>query len=65
MLEQNEKIIDFETYKYVASNISYMVALILVLLVTLVLYVICLPFIWFTPTQRLFIYFECLIKELI
>jgi hypothetical protein len=64
MIEQNEKIIDFEVYKYVASNIFYMVALILVLIVTLVLYVICLPFIWFTPTHRLFIYFECLIKEL-
>jgi hypothetical protein len=65
MIEQDEKIIDFETYKYAASNISYLVALILVLLVTLVLYVICLPFMWFTPIQRLFIYFECLIKELI
>ena len=65
MIEQDEKIIDFEAYKYVASNIFYLVALMLVLLVTLVLYIICLPFIWFTPTQRLFIYFECLIKELI
>ena len=64
MLERDEKIIDFEVYKYTASNIFYMVALILVLLVTLVLYIICLPFMWFTPTQRLFIYFECLIKEL-
>ena len=65
MIEQDEKIIDFETYKYAASNIFYLVVLILVLLVTLVLYIICLPFMWFTPIQRLFIYFECLIKELI
>ena len=65
MLERDEKIIDFEAYKYVALNIFYLVALMLVLLETLVLYVICLPFIWFTPIQRLFIYFECLIKELI
>lgn len=64
MLEQDEKIIDFEVYKYVAPNIFNVVALMLVLLVTLVLYIICLPFIWFTPTHRLFIYFECLIKEL-
>ena len=65
MIEQNEKMIDFETYKYVASNIFYMVALILVLIVTLVLYIICLPFMWLTLTQKLFIHFECLIKELI
>ena len=65
MIEQNEKMIDFEVYKYVASNIFYMVALILVLLVTLVLYIICLPFMWLALTQRLFIHFECLIKELI
>lgn len=64
MLELDEKLIDFEVYKYVAPNIFNMVALMLVLLVTLVLYVICLPLIWFTPTRRLFIYFECLIKEL-
>lgn len=65
MLEQDEKIIDFGVYKYAASNIFYMVALILVLLVTLVLYIICLPFMWLTLTQKLFIHFECLIKELI
>jgi len=65
MLERDEKIIDFEVYKYVVSNIFYLVALILVLLVTLVFYIICLPFMWLTPTQRLFIHFECLIKELI
>ena len=65
MLKLNEKIIDFEVYKYTASNIFYMVALILVLLVTLVLYIICLPFMWLAFTQRLFIHFECLIKELI
>ena len=65
MIEQNEKMIDFEVYKYVASNIFYMVALILVLIVTLVLYIICLPFMWLTLIQKLFIHFECLIKELI
>lgn len=65
MIEQNEKIINFEVYKYVVSNIFYMVALILVLIVTLVLYIICLPFMWLALTQRLFIHFECLIKELI
>ena len=64
MLELDEKLIDFEVYKYVAPNILNMAALMAVLLVILVLYVVCLPFIWFTPTHRLFIYFECLIKEL-
>ena len=64
MIEQDEKIIDFETYKYAASNIFYLVVLILVLLVTLVFYLACLPFIWFTPTQKLFRYSEYLINEL-
>ena len=65
MLERDEKLIDFEVYKYVVPNIFNMVILIVVLLLTLLLYIICLPFMWFTPVQRLFIYFECLIKELI
>jgi hypothetical protein len=64
MLERDEKIIDFEVYKYSIPNIINITALLVVLLITLILYVICLPFIWFTPTHRLFIYFECLIKEL-
>ena len=64
MLEREEKIIDFEVYKYAAPNIYHMVALMLVLLVTLMLYVVCLPFIWFTPTQKLFRYSEYLINEL-
>ena len=64
MLERDEKIIDFEVYKYVAPYTFNMVALMMVLLITLVLFVICLPFIWFTPIQRLFRPLEDLIKEL-
>ena len=64
MLEREEKIIDFEVYKYSIPTIINMTALLVVLLITLVLYIICLPFMWLTLTQRLFIYFECLIKEL-
>ena len=64
MLEQEEKIIDFEVYKYSIPNIIIITALLVVLLITLVLYVICLPFIWFTPTQRLFRPLEDLIEEL-
>jgi len=56
--------IDFEVYKYVASNLSYLIVLILVLLVTLVLYIICLPFIWLVPIQKLFGPLEDLIDEL-
>lgn len=64
MLERDEKIIDFEVYKYSIPNIINITALLVVLLITLVLYVICLPFIWFTPTQRLFRPLENLIEEL-
>lgn len=64
MLERDEKIIDFEVYKYSIPNIINIIALLMVLLITLVLYVICLPFIWFTPTQRLFRPLEYLIEEL-
>lgn len=64
MLELDEKIIDFEVYKYIIPNIINITALLVVLLITLVLYVICLPFIWFTPTQRLFRPLEDLIEEL-
>ena len=64
MLERNEKIIDFEVYKYSIPNIINITALLVVILITLVLYVICLPFIWFTPTQKLFRSLEDLIEEL-
>ena len=64
MLERDEKIIDFEVYKYSIPNIINITALLVVLLITLVLYVLCLPFIWFTPTQRLFRPLEDLIEEL-
>ena len=64
MLERDEKLIDFEVYKYSIPNIINITALLVVLLVTLALLIICLPFIWFTPTQRLFRPFEDLIEEL-
>ena len=64
MLERDEKIIDFEVYKYSIPNIINITALLVVILITLVLYVICFPLIWFTPTQRLFRPLEDLIEEL-
>ena len=64
MLKREEKVIDLEVYKYVVPNIYHMVAPMVVLLVTLMLYVVCLPFIWFLPTQKLFRYSEYLINEL-
>ena len=64
MLEREEKIIDFEVYKYSIPNIINIIALLVVILITLVLYIICFPFIWFTPTQRLFRPLEDLIEEL-
>ena len=59
-----KKIIDFEAYKYVAPDIFHVVALVVVLLLTLLLYIICLPFMWFVPIQRLFGPLDDLIEEL-
>lgn len=64
MITENEKLIDFETYKYVIPNLLHITALIAVLLITLVFYIICLPFIWLVPTQKMFRPLEDLINEL-
>lgn len=64
MITENEKLIDFETYKYVVPNLLHITALIAVLLITLVFYIICLPFIWLVPTQKMFRPLEDLIDEL-
>lgn len=64
MITENEKLIDFETYKYVIPNLLQITALIAVLLITLVFYIICLPFIWLVPTQKMFRPLEYLIDEL-
>lgn len=64
MITENEKIIDFKVYKYVVPNLLHITALIAVLLITLVFYIICLPFIWFIPTQKMFEPLEDLINEL-
>ena len=64
MITENEKLIDFETYKYVIPNLLHITALIAVLLITLVFYIICLPFIWLVPTQKMFRPLEDLIDEL-
>ena len=64
MITENEKIIDFEVYKYVVPNLLHITALIAVLLITLVFYIVCLPFIWLVPTQKIFGPLEDLINEL-
>lgn len=64
MITENEKIIDFTVYKYVVPNLLHITALIAVLLITLVFYIICLPFIWLVPTQKMFRPLENLINEL-
>ena len=64
MITEDEKIIDFMVYKYVVPNLLHITALIAVLLITLVFYIICLPFIWFVPTQKMFEPLENLINEL-
>lgn len=64
MITENEKLIDFETYKYVVPNLLHITALIAVLLITLVFYIVCLPFIWLVPTQKMFRPLEDLINEL-
>lgn len=56
--------IDFGVYKYCVENITRLVLLIVVLVITLLLYLICLPFIWFKPVQKLFSPFEKLISDL-
>ena len=52
MITENEKLIDFTVYKYVVPNLLHITALITVLLITLVFYIVCLPFIWLVPTQK-------------
>ena len=64
MITENEKLIDFTVYKYVAPNLLHITALIAVLLITLVFYIVCLPFIWLVPTQKMFGPLEDLIDEL-
>lgn len=64
MITGNEKIIDFTVYKYVVPNLLHITALIAVLLITLVFYIVCLPFIWLIPTQKMFEPLENLINEL-
>ena len=64
MITENEKLIDFTVYKYVIPNLLHITALIAVLLITLVFYIICLPFIWLVPTQKMFRPLEDLIDEL-
>jgi len=64
MITENEKLIDFKVYKYAVPNLLHITALIAVLLITLVFYIICLPFIWLVPTQKMFRPLEDLIDEL-
>lgn len=64
MITENKKLIDFKVYKYVIPNLLHIIALIAVLLITLVLYIVCLPFIWFVPVQNMFGPLEYLINEL-
>ena len=64
MITENEKLIDFTVYKYVVPNLLHITALMAVLLITLVFYIICLPFIWLIPTQKMFRPLEDLINEL-
>jgi hypothetical protein len=64
MITEDEKLIDFKVYKYVIPNLLHITALIAVLLITLVFYIVCLPFIWLVPTQKMFRPLEDLIDEL-
>ena len=54
MITEDEKLIDFTVYKYVAPNLLHVTALIAVLLIALVFYMVCLPFILLVPTQKMF-----------
>lgn len=64
MITEDEKLIDFTVYKYVVPNLLRITALMSVLLITLVFFIVCLPFIWFVPTQKMFRQLENLINEL-
>lgn len=64
MITENEKLIDFKTYKYTIPNLLHITALLAVLLITLVFYIICLPLIWLVPAQKMFRPLEDLINEL-
>lgn len=64
MITEDEKLIDFKVYKYVGPNLLHVTALIAVLFITLVFYIVCLPFIWLVPTQKMFRPLEDLINEL-
>lgn len=64
MITEDEKLIDFTVYKYAVPNLLHIIALIAVLLITLVFYIVCLPFIWLIPTQKMFGPLEDLINEL-
>ena len=59
-----DKIIDFKVYKYAIPNLLRIIALMAVLLITLVFFIVCLPFIWFVPTQKMFGPLEDLIDKL-
>ena len=64
MITEDEKLIDFEVYKYVFPNLLHLTALMVVLLITVVFCIICLPFIWLVPTQKMFEPLQNLIDEL-
>ena len=64
MITEDEKLIDFTVYKYVVPNLLHITTLIAVLLITLIFYIICLPFIWLIPTKKMFGPLEDLINEL-
>jgi Na+/H+-dicarboxylate symporter len=64
MITESEKLIDFEVYKYVFPNLLHLTALMVVLLITVVFCIICLPFIWLVPTRKMFEPLQNLIDEL-
>ncbi len=64
MKTENDKIIDFKVYKYAIPNILRITALMTVLLITLIFVIVCLPFIWLIPIQKMFRPLEDLIDKL-
>lgn len=60
----DEKLIDFKVYKYVVPSLLRIIALMIVLLVTFIFCIVCLPFVWLVPTQKMFRPLEDLIDKL-
>lgn len=53
MIIEDKKLIDFTVYKYVILKPLHTTTAIVVLLIILAFYIVCLPFIWLVPLQKI------------